>query len=389
MKDVSIQDCLQTGTVTLERVNYFNRQLLTAEDMITERDYFLQKLRRHNRYLHGWGVVCGLQVAPSPTTAAPWRVQIGSGYALGPYGDEIYVPQPVFLDLAKCGPNAATDPCEPGVLRPGTGGIGGKVYVVIKYAECLSRPVRAMPPGCGCDDEPCEYSRIRDSFQVSCLTNPAKVPQPPPTLCELWRGGITPPCPPCPTDPWVVLALATLPPSPSSQIATGNLDNAVRRIVASTALLQEQIIRCCCGPAPSSSSSSSSSSPARAVADLSITQDITLSKKAAGEVNTFLIRVTNLGPFPAENVLVLVTTDLKIVNTPIFGFPWTIGPGGNGLQANLGTIPPGASNTQQFEIFAEIGKLPFEVVFVSTASVSSTTTDPNLTNNSVKTKGHF
>jgi hypothetical protein len=59
------------------------------------------------------------------------------------------------------------------------------------------------------------------------------------------------------------------------------------------------------------------------------------------------------------------------------------------LQANLGTIPPGASNTQQFEIFAEIGKLPFEVVFVSTASVSSTTTDPNLTNNSVKTKGHF
>src|SRR3954447_5911033 len=113
MKDIQIVDCLQPELIALEKVNYFPRQLLTVDDMVTERDYVLQKMRRHNRYLHGWGVVCGLIVKPAPTPAQPWLVQVGGGYALGPYGDEIYVVEPALLDLAKCGPKAMTDPCNP------------------------------------------------------------------------------------------------------------------------------------------------------------------------------------------------------------------------------------------------------------------------------------
>jgi hypothetical protein len=62
MKNLQVTDCPPTTAVKLERVNFFDRQLLTANDMIADRDYFLQKLRRHNRFLHGWGVVCGLTV---------------------------------------------------------------------------------------------------------------------------------------------------------------------------------------------------------------------------------------------------------------------------------------------------------------------------------------
>lgn len=244
-------DCIPGGAVALERVRYFNRQLLTAEDMTTEQNYFLQKLRRHNQFLHGWGVVCGLGVTPSPIADLPWQVQIDAGYALGPYGDEIFVGEPFLVDLAKCGPNAATDPCEPSLITGGSGINTGKrgvsVYIAIKYAECLARPVVAMPPGCGCGDDVCEFSRIADSFEVQCLAqSPDILKSVIVTLCDIVEHGAIAPCPPCSDNPWVVLARVDLPAAPSTAIAASNIDNTERRIVLSTTVLQEQLIACCC-----------------------------------------------------------------------------------------------------------------------------------------------
>ncbi|HML13969.1 MAG TPA: hypothetical protein VK456_11705 [Xanthobacteraceae bacterium] len=268
MKNVSLADCLQAGAVKLERVNYFDRQLLTVDDMVTERDYFLQKLRRHNRFLHGWGVVCGLAVIIAPTADQPWRVAIEPGYALGPYGDEIFVGEQFYLDLASCTTGATTDPCEPNTLTGGSGTAGGTVYVAIKYAECLARPVLAMSNGCGIGEQACEFSRICDSFEVGCLTElPVSLPIQQ-TLCEIWNRGMITPCPPCPDLPWVALASVKLPPASTTKLQQDAIDIRVRRIVFSTAVLQEQLIDCCCGDdrigsvGVSSSSSSSSSSTA-------------------------------------------------------------------------------------------------------------------------------
>jgi uncharacterized protein DUF11 len=383
---IQVLDCLQTEIVTLERVNYFDRQLLTADDMITERDYFLQKLRRHNRFLHGWGVVCGLGVTAAPTSALPWRVQIGTGYALGPYGDEIYVAQPVYLDLAKCGPGATTDPCEPGLLHPGKGGVGARVYVAIKYAECMARPVRAMPAGCGCDDDPCEYSRIRDSFQVQCLTKIPPASPPGPSLCDILRRKVVVPCPVCPEDPWVVLAVVTLPSSPSTNIVNSNIDNiSVRRLVFSTAVLQDQLIRCCCGGS-SSSSSSSSSSFSLPVADVSVDQSaVALQVPASLENVAGLTQVTvtvrNNGPAPADNV------QLKVIVTahadPRF-FSIAGGAGatvtGNVITSSLGLMTPNSSLQRQYTI-TRTKRLLQAVPCISAAEVVSSTSDPNPANN--------
>jgi hypothetical protein len=60
MATAILTDCTQLDSVALERVKYFSRQLLTADDMTADQDYFRNKMRRHNRYLHGWGVVCGM-----------------------------------------------------------------------------------------------------------------------------------------------------------------------------------------------------------------------------------------------------------------------------------------------------------------------------------------
>jgi hypothetical protein len=250
MSNVQTMDCNPAAAVKLARVNFFNRQLLTADDMTTERDYFLQKLRRHNRFLHGWGVVCGLPVTAAPADGSPWRVQIGSGYALGPYGDEIFVGEAVYFDLAACISGGATSPCEPNLVTAGGAGTSTTAYLAIKYAECLARPVQVAASGCGCDDNPCQYSRINDSFQIQCL---AQLPEQPAastvTLCQAVGGSIAP-CPPCPTNPWVVLAEINLPSASTMRITNSSIDTTVRRVIASTAVLQNQVVSCCCKQTP-------------------------------------------------------------------------------------------------------------------------------------------
>jgi hypothetical protein len=47
-----------------ERLNYFYGQMLGAADFRSEQAYFREKLKLHNRCLHGYGVVCGLEVTP-------------------------------------------------------------------------------------------------------------------------------------------------------------------------------------------------------------------------------------------------------------------------------------------------------------------------------------
>jgi hypothetical protein len=237
-------------------VNYFPRQLLTADDMFADQDYFRLKLRRHNRFMHGWGTVCGLAVTAAPSSNTPWLVQISAGYALGPYGDEIFVGDSVDLDLSTCGPSTVTNPCDPGSMFGAGNGlnIGSVVYIAIEYSECMARPVSVTPSGCGCDQTTCQNSRIRDSFQIQCLASlpPSyQVSQPTATMCDYVNRQEVPDCPPCPSSPWVVLAAVSLPASFSTQIADGSIDNfTFRRQIFSTAVLQDQVEECCCAPSP-------------------------------------------------------------------------------------------------------------------------------------------
>ena len=74
---------------SLERTKFFAGQLLTAEDLEREQEYFRDKLKRHNRALHGFGVVSGLNV-----TVAGGRVVVDPGIALDCEGNEIVIATP-------------------------------------------------------------------------------------------------------------------------------------------------------------------------------------------------------------------------------------------------------------------------------------------------------
>jgi hypothetical protein len=232
-----------------ERVRYFPRQLLTADDMRIEQEYFRDKQRRHNRFLHGWGVVCGLEVKLDPESG-PLAVVVCPGYALGPCGDEIYVPDPVPVDLGACVRKPA-DPCGEDGEFPAAE-MPKALIVSIRYVECPTRPLRTLPAGCGCDDTSCEYSRIRDGFDVRCRTwtEPAKASRTP-GICDIEhsKGKTAPPVPEMPTSPWIDLAVLSLTSDKKNQITSidpSKIDNAIRRLVFSTAMIQDQLIKCCC-----------------------------------------------------------------------------------------------------------------------------------------------
>jgi hypothetical protein len=241
----------ELGTA-LERLRFFPRQVIGAEDLRLEQEYFRQKLRRHNRFLHGWGAVCGCQVLPAPEAQKPWQVRVCPGYLLTPQGDEILIGVEALFDLATCflqsaDPCAFARPCPP-VAKPARSE-RRKIFLAVRYLECQSRPVRAAPAGCGCDDAECEYSRTRDAYELGCLDALPGTHAPNGLTCEeLCRGGVFP-CPGCPDDPWVVLATVVTPAAAATALQPGDISLADRRLLYSAAMLQ-QLALCSCGPGP-------------------------------------------------------------------------------------------------------------------------------------------
>ena len=228
MSDISDLNCLNCGQ-QLERVRYFPRQLLTADDMRAEQDYAREKLRRHNRFLHGWGVVCGCDLELIEDAKSP-QVRVCPGYVVGPQGDEILINDCVDVDLklgVKADPCTVRWPCPPvGDMPGGERDRVSTVYIAVRYAECYSRPTRVHPAGCGCDESACEYSRVRDSFEIKVLwelpQSHVKAAQDddkwcdavrttPPELLRRLHTFPVPPCPECVSEPWVVLATVAFP----------------------------------------------------------------------------------------------------------------------------------------------------------------------------------
>jgi hypothetical protein len=253
-----------------ERVRYFPRQLITAQDMLDEQRFWLDKLRRHNRLLHGWGVVCGCDVTPAPESGHPWRVQIGCGYVITPCGDEIQLDCTVKFDFG--GDGAPDGPCAPpppprvpapvpppapagrniivtAFTAPATPTVE-PVYLAVRYASLDARPVRSHATGCGCDELGCEYTRVRDGFELAVLPElplshklGSKIDDWVTKFHARGRGPIpTPTCPPMPPDNWVVLATVRLPVDPKQPIDIGSISYADRLVLLSTALLQRLAI---------------------------------------------------------------------------------------------------------------------------------------------------
>jgi hypothetical protein len=228
-------DCSVGDVVSLERTRFFPRQLVGADDLTQDQVYFREKLRRHNRLLHGWGIVCGAGVTYDHCVAT-----VAEGYILGPLGDEIYIDRETTIDVCKQSSVSSLDCGDIDVWcgDPPRVKDGATVYLAVRHVEQLTRPVRAPGCGCGCDGDGCEYSRVRDGFELKVLTElPSLYRQPLAPVNKLeaaWScpgGSERAKCPPCPSDPWVVLCDLIV---TGGEITDANCD-AHRRYVVSFA----------------------------------------------------------------------------------------------------------------------------------------------------------
>lgn len=247
----------------LERPRYFPRQLMTPTELILEQDYFRDKMRRHNRLLHGYGVICGAWVSRVPLEADPgqpqptpaemekmkgagttvqpqlydrWLVNVSTGFLLSPVGDEIVIACDQIVDVRGfCQEVASDEPCLPtldpwhsdaSVSRP-----SGPVFVAVRYKEIAARPVRVQPSGCGCDESDCEYSIWKDGFEICMLPECPPSHQVEPEQQDASSLAMPVDCLSWTEDSWVVLAQVDLGPDGITAI-----DNAsCRRIVPSLA----------------------------------------------------------------------------------------------------------------------------------------------------------
>ena len=108
----------------LVRTRFFPGQLVGPADFTQDQRYFREKHRRHNRMLHGWGVVCGVETVVFDVRRVADDLRGGCPPPLDPWCS------PVRVDR---------DPRVP-------------LYLAIRYDECETQPVQTES-GCGCGSE--------------------------------------------------------------------------------------------------------------------------------------------------------------------------------------------------------------------------------------------
>lgn len=150
---VCCPDC--GGLECLCRPRFFCGQLLTDEDLNRLDHYITAKNRLHNRYLVGWGVVCGMNVV---CNACDGIVTVKSGYALSACGDDIVVcadtPVDVCSMIQKCTRKQPRDcqPAQPGGPDP-CSDTTEQWILSIHYDEKSSRgivPLKNTGGSCSC-----------------------------------------------------------------------------------------------------------------------------------------------------------------------------------------------------------------------------------------------
>ncbi len=132
--------------MALKRVHYFDHQFLKVHDFQAEQDYHVKMRRRHNRLLHGWGVVEGLEVRQRGQR----EITIEPGMAIDNQGQEIVLSEPVTCQLVSVDKNT-------------------HVFITLGYDDTTWDPVDRYSSG-GIED----YTRVTESHKIEERKEPAR-----------------------------------------------------------------------------------------------------------------------------------------------------------------------------------------------------------------------
>ena len=137
--------------------------LLGVDDFETEQAYHRGKMRLHNAWLHGHGVVWGLGVSSDLPSG---EIRVERGLALDPAGHELH------LDAQACVSAGAwfdTHRNDPGMnvteSADGTT-VTFDAHVVMRFRACQTRQVPALSDPCDGSQTSTAYSRIFETVEL-------------------------------------------------------------------------------------------------------------------------------------------------------------------------------------------------------------------------------
>lgn len=234
-----------TNLPYFDRLNFFYGQMLGPLELRTAQALPLEKLKLHNRCLHGYGVVCGLEVVPEPslppcppavtgnpqpapstsaTTPASsdclpdfrTRVIVKAGLAIDCEGNELIVRHGLTVDLAAL---SAEDRAR---IDPASNPNGQSVWISVCFCETPIDPSRPVIPDPCASPSGCFYGKVRESV---C----ARVTLDPPAA----DGRCTTCCDGCADTCIVIARIDGF--KPGQQVTADAVHNEVRRLLETAA----------------------------------------------------------------------------------------------------------------------------------------------------------
>ena len=133
------------------------------------------KMRLHNAWLHGQGVIWGYPVSvDSPSR----ELRVGPGLALDAVGHELYLSVMSCLDVGAWYDTTSADQSAGlTVTTNEDGSVSFDAYLVVRFAACLAQPVPAMASPCDGSASDTAYSRVNETVELLLLPNQAPARQ--------------------------------------------------------------------------------------------------------------------------------------------------------------------------------------------------------------------
>jgi DNA-binding beta-propeller fold protein YncE len=169
--------CVACTIDQMARNHYFPGKWLDTRTFEVEQAYGMGKDRRHNRYLHGTGVTCGLKVKQHPNPACRNRfVLVEPGIAIDCCGREIFIKEEETVDFRElfiaAWQEAHGDESPPDDATH-------TFQLCIHYAECPTEEVAVLFNDCNCDDTALQPNQVLETYSFSLKLDPAtKVTEP-------------------------------------------------------------------------------------------------------------------------------------------------------------------------------------------------------------------
>jgi hypothetical protein len=142
-------------------LNYHFGMLLGVDDFRAEQGFNVGRLRRHQRLLHGYGVVAGYPVDFKDTN---FDLQVGPGYAVDVLGRDLALEVTQCVNLAEWWKQHSGDDAYADIADPENATLD--LDVVVCHATCLSRPVPAIAEPCASGASDIAYSRLCETVKL-------------------------------------------------------------------------------------------------------------------------------------------------------------------------------------------------------------------------------